>query len=105
MFNNDVPAKKVVKTLPAAGSRAAVRLGGQDHGLEGTDSRDRAAAPGLTLARGAGRLDKAHLEFKINGPVRGGEVVVAQTPDAGARVPLETTTVELTFGKRPGPDP
>ena len=28
----------------------------------------------------------------------GGEVVVDQTPAANASVPLETTTVELTFG-------
>ena len=38
---------------------------------------------GLTLAEAQGRLDAAHLEFSINGPVRGGEVVVDQTPDAG----------------------
>ena len=36
----------------------------------------------------------------IDGSVRSGEVVVDQNPPAGERVPLETTTVKLTFGKR-----
>ena len=55
---------------------------------------------GLSLAEAQGRLDAAHLEFTIDGSVRSGEVVVDQNPPAGERVPLETTTVKLTFGKR-----
>jgi beta-lactam-binding protein with PASTA domain len=55
---------------------------------------------GLSLAEAQGRLDAAHLQFTIDGSVGRGEVVVDQTPPAGDRVPLETTTVTLHFGKR-----
>ena len=101
VFNNDVPAKMVVKTAPAAGQDAPF-----GSVVKVTLSRGPILATvppllGLTLSEAQGRLDDAHLEFEINGPVRGGEVVVDQTPDAGARVPLETTTVQLTFGKPP----
>jgi serine/threonine-protein kinase len=103
VFSNDVPAKMVVKTNPGAGQDAAF-----GSVVKITISRGPILATvpqllGLTLSEAQGRLDDAHLEFSINGPVRGGDVVVAQTPDPGARVPLETTTVELTFGKQSGP--
>jgi serine/threonine-protein kinase len=100
VFNNDVPAKKVVRTVPAAGQNAPF-------GSEVTVTVSRGpimttvpALLGLSLAEAQGRLDAAHLEFTIDGSVRSGEVVVDQNPSAGERVPLETTTVKLTFGKR-----
>ena len=99
VFNNDVPAKGVVKTAPASGQDAAF-------GSEVTITLSRGPIlttvpplKGLTLSEAQGRLDNAHLEFSINGSVRGNQVVVDQTPAAGSRVPLETTTVVLTFGK------
>jgi serine/threonine-protein kinase len=103
VFSNDVPAKMVVKTNPGAGQDAAF-----GSVVKITISRGPILATvpqllGLSLSEAQGRLDDAHLEFSINGPVRGGDVVVAQTPDPGARVPMETTTVELTFGKQSGP--
>jgi serine/threonine-protein kinase len=99
VFSNDVPAKKVVRTVPAAHQDAA--FGGE---VTITLSRGpiMTTVPpllGLSLAEAQGRLDAAHLEFSIDGSVRGGEVVVDQNPTAGSRVPLETTTVVLHFGK------
>ncbi len=103
VFNNDVPAKGVVKTSPAANTDAAF-------GSQVTITLSRGPIlttvphlKGLTLSEAQGRLDDAHLEFSIHGSVRGNQVVVDQTPAAGSRVPLETTTVELTFGRPFGP--
>ena len=44
------------------------------------------------------RLQAKGFSFSVSGVVHGGEVVVGQTPAANTSVPLETTTVELTFG-------
>ncbi|MDQ1510936.1 MAG: eukaryotic-like serine/threonine-protein kinase [Actinomycetota bacterium] len=101
LYSNTVPATIVVKTLPAFGLDAPY---GSVVKIQLSHGPIMATVPSLlnlTLAEAQGRLDKAHLEFRVNGSVRGGEVVVKQSPDAGARVPLETTTVELTFGKQP----
>ncbi|MDQ1479141.1 MAG: eukaryotic-like serine/threonine-protein kinase [Actinomycetota bacterium] len=100
VFNNDVPARKVVRTVPAAlqdapfGSNVTVTLS------RGPIMTTVPALLGLSLAEAQGRLDAAHLQFTIDGAVGRGEVVVDQTPSAGDRVPLETTTVTLHFGKR-----
>jgi beta-lactam-binding protein with PASTA domain len=99
VFSNTVPKGKVVRTVPVAlqsapfGSKVTITMS------RGPILTTVPPLKGLTLAEAQGRLDTAHLQFTINGNVRGGEVVVDQSPAAGARVPLETTTVALTFGK------
>jgi beta-lactam-binding protein with PASTA domain/tRNA A-37 threonylcarbamoyl transferase component Bud32 len=101
LYSNTVPVKIVVKTLPAFGLDAPF---GSVVKIQLSRGPIMATVPSLlnlTLAEAQGRLDDAHLEFRVNGSVRGGEVVVKQSPAAGAKVPLETTTVELTFGKQP----
>ena len=54
---------------------------------------------GLSFGAASARLADVGLQFSVNGAVRGGDVVISQTPSANSRVPLETTTVELTFGR------
>lgn len=101
VFNNDVPKGKVVQTAPVAGQDAPF---GSEVTIKLSRGPIMTTVPflkGLSLAEAQGRLDAAHLEFSINGSVRGGEVVVDQNPAGGRRVPLETTTVELTFGRNP----
>jgi len=95
-----VPAKRVVRTIPAAHQDAA--FGGEVTVTLSLGPIMTTVPPllGLSLAEAQGRLDAAHLEFSIDGSVRGGEVVVDQNPTAGRRVPLETTTVVLHFGKQ-----
>ena len=100
VFNNDVPAKKVVRTIPAAGQDAPFGSVVKVTLSRGPIMTTVPALLGLSLAEAQGRLDAAHLQFRIDGSVRGGEVVVDQNPTAGDRVPLETTTVVLHFGKR-----
>ena len=100
VFNNDVPVHKVVQTNPRSGQDAPFGSVVTITLSRGPIMTTVPPLLGLSLAEAQGRLDAAHLQFKINGSVRGGEVVVDQTPTAGARVPLETTTVELTFGKK-----
>ncbi len=101
VFNNDVPKGKVVQTAPGArqdaafGSQVTIKLS------RGPILTTVPFLKGLSLAEAQSRLDTAHLQFRINGSVRGGEVVVDQTPAGGGRVPQETTTVELTFGRNP----
>jgi beta-lactam-binding protein with PASTA domain len=104
VFSNTVPKSMVVKTFPASGQEAP--FGGT---VRITLSRGPILTTvppllGLTVDEASARLDDANLEFSINGSVRGGEVVVAQNPAPNSRVPLETTTVELTFGRPDGPD-
>ena len=54
---------------------------------------------GLTLAEAQAAIQQTGgLGLTINGSERPGEVVVDQDPKPLASVPLETTTVELTFG-------
>ena len=101
-FSNTIPKNKVVKTLPAAGQPApygsTVRIALSRGPIMVTVPN----VEGLSFGEASARLGAAGLQFSVNGHVRGGDVVVSQTPDPLARVPLETTTVELTFGK-PGP--
>ena len=100
-FSNTVPAGRVVKTLPGAGQDAP--YGSQ---VRITLSRGpiMATVPnveGLSFGAASARLADAGFQFSVTGSVRGGEVVVTQNPAPHKRVPLETTTVELTFGKGP----
>jgi serine/threonine protein kinase/beta-lactam-binding protein with PASTA domain len=56
----------------------------------------------LTLTQAQVVIDDTHgLGISINGSEHGNDVVVGQTPRAGAMVPLATTTVTLTFGPPP----
>jgi serine/threonine-protein kinase len=100
VFSNDVPARKVVRTVPAAGQDAPFRSDVTITLSRGPIMTTVPALLGLSLAEAQGRLDAAHLQFTIDGSVGRGEVVVDQTPPAGDRVPLETTTVKLHFGKK-----
>jgi beta-lactam-binding protein with PASTA domain len=52
----------------------------------------------LDFTEASARLAAKGFSFSVNGPVHNGEVVVDQTPPGNTVVPLETTTVELTFG-------
>jgi beta-lactam-binding protein with PASTA domain/tRNA A-37 threonylcarbamoyl transferase component Bud32 len=102
VYNNDIPKGKVWKTNPRSGADAPYGSEVRVTVSRGPILTTVPPLKGLTLSEAQGRLDTAHLEFSINGPVRGGDVVVDQTPSAGAKVPLETTTVELTFGRQDG---
>jgi serine/threonine-protein kinase len=100
VYNNDIPAKRVVRTIPGAGqdapfgSQVTVTLS------KGPIMTTVPALLGLSLAEAQGRLDLAHLQFTIDGAVRGGDVVVDQNVPAGKKVPMETTTIILHFGRK-----
>jgi beta-lactam-binding protein with PASTA domain len=57
---------------------------------------------GLTVAEATAKLSDVGLPWDSNGRIRPGDVVTAQDPPAKARVPLETTTVNLTFDRPRG---
>lgn len=99
VFSNTIPKNMVVKTFPGAGQDAPYGSKVRITLSRGPIMTTVPNVEGLSLAEASARLDVAHLEFSVNGTVRGGEVVVSQDPAPRARVPLETTTVELTFGK------
>ena len=100
VFSNDVPKGLVISTLPAAGQLApygstvaGLPLARPDPGQGPRPHRRHAVGgrrPRSTTAHGLG--------ISINGSEHGNDVVVDQTPKPGAMVPLETTTVTLTFG-------
>ena len=99
VFSNDVPAGKVVSTSPAVGNEAPYGSTVQVFVSHGPILATVPNVINLTFSDASSRLGKAGFQFSVNGSVRNGEVVISQTPDANARVPLETTTIELTFGR------
>jgi len=102
VFSNDVPKGLVISTLPAAGQSA--KYGGAvevflSHGPILVQVPD---LTGDTLSEAQAQINDTHgLGISINGSEHGNDVVVDQTPKPGAMVPLETTTVTLTFGPSP----
>ena len=57
---------------------------------------------GLSFAEASSKLADVGLSFSVNGHVHGHDVVVDQSPAPERDVPLETTTVTLTFGSPGG---
>jgi serine/threonine-protein kinase len=98
VFSNDVPAGKVVKTSPPAGTSAPYGSTVQVFISHGPIMVRVPNLLNLSFADASARLGNVGLQFSVHGSVRQGEVVASQTPDPHSRVPLETTTVELTFG-------
>jgi serine/threonine-protein kinase len=98
VFSNDVPAGQVVSTSPPSGEQAPYGSTVQVFVSHGPILATVPNVFNLTFADASSRLGQAGFSFSVNGPVHNGEVVVNQTPAAHSRVPLETTTVELTFG-------
>jgi len=98
IFSNSVPEGQVVSTLPASGQPAPYGSVVEiivSHGpimVVVPDVRN------LTFSQASDRLAAKGIQFSVKGTVRAGEVVVDQTPKPRSRVPLEGTTVELTFG-------
>jgi beta-lactam-binding protein with PASTA domain len=98
VFSNDVPAGKVASTSPGNGADAPYNSTVQVFVSHGPILATLPNVTNLTFAQASDRLQQAGFPFTVNGSVRGGEVVVDQTPEGNQKVPLETTTVELTFG-------
>jgi len=57
---------------------------------------------GLTVADANAKLGAVGLQWDSNGHIRPGDVVTNQDPKANSKVPLETTTVHLTFDRPHG---
>ena len=98
VFSNDVPKGEVVSTLPALNQPAPYGSTVQVFVSHGPILVKVPNVINLTFSDASARLAAKGLTFSVNGSVRGGEVVVSQNPAPDASVPLETTTVQLTFG-------
>lgn len=98
VFSNTVPLGQVVSTIPALGLPAPYGSTVQVFVSHGPILVTVPNVKNLTFADASARLAAKGLTFSVQGSVRGGEVVIDQTPAPNARVPLETTTIELTFG-------
>jgi serine/threonine-protein kinase len=98
VFSNDVPAGKVAKTSPPVGTQVPYGSTVQVFVSHGPIMVRVPNLLNLSFSDASARLGNVGLQFSVHGSVRQGEVVVSQTPDPHSRVPLETTTVELTFG-------
>jgi beta-lactam-binding protein with PASTA domain/tRNA A-37 threonylcarbamoyl transferase component Bud32 len=101
VFSNDVPRGKVASTIPGVGQPAPYQSTVQIQLSHGPIMTKVPNLLGLSLNEASAKLGDVGLALDINGHVRDGDVVVAQDPEPNARVPLETTTVHLTFD-RPG---
>jgi serine/threonine-protein kinase len=103
VFSNDIPRGQVAYTVPRAGTSAKFGSTVQIKMSAGPIMVTVPDLIGLTFEEAKANVDEVAtgLALSVNGSIRGDEVVVDQTPGPRASVPLETTTVELTFG-RPG---
>jgi eukaryotic-like serine/threonine-protein kinase len=102
VFSNDVPKGLVISTLPAAGQFAKYGGAVEVHLSHGPILVKVPDLTGDTLSEAQAQINDTHgLGISINGSEHGNDVVVDQTPKPGAMVPLETTTVTLTFGPSP----
>lgn len=100
-FSNTVAAGMVLKTNPAEGQDAAYGSVVKISISRGPIMVTVPDVLGMSFSEASAQLGNAGLPFSINGKAHGGDVVIDQTPGPHVRVPLETTTVDLTFG-RPG---
>jgi serine/threonine-protein kinase len=97
VFSNDVPADQVVFTTPAAGQPAAFGSVVVVHLSHGPIMGLVPNLFGLTPGEVTTKLRSLGFRWTANGDIPPGGVVSTQDPLADARVPLETTTVVLTF--------
>jgi serine/threonine-protein kinase len=102
VFSNDVPRGMVASTIPPVGSAAPFQSTVQIQVSRGPIMATVPDLIGLTVAEATAKLSDVGLPWDSNGRIRPGDVVTAQDPPAKARVPLETTTVNLTFDRPRG---
>jgi serine/threonine-protein kinase len=102
VFSNDVPRGMVASTIPPVGSAAPFQSTVQIQVSRGPIMATVPDLIGLTVAEATAKLSDVGLPWDSNGRIRPGDVVTAQDPKALARVPLETTTVNLTFDRPHG---
>jgi len=101
-FYNDVPRGKVAVTIPPVGQPAPYQSTVQIRVSRGPIMVTVPNVEGLTVEDANTKLSAVGLSWYFNGPHRPGDVVTAQDPEPRARVPLETTTVHLTFDRPHG---
>jgi len=100
MFSDNVPTGEVISTVPAADQTVAY---GSVVAVTVSQGPVLVKVPDLmfdSLTQAQVLINETHgLGIAINGSEHGNDVVVGQTPRPGAMVPLDTTTVTLTFGQ------
>ncbi len=104
-YSDTVAKGRVVKTSPAIGQQVPF---GSTVTVIVSRGPQMVRVPdlhGYTLADAENRLQQIGLALSISGKARGNEVVVSQSPDPNTLVPLDSTTVDLTFGPPGGSGP
>jgi len=102
VFSNDVPRGKVASTSPSVGQPAPYQSTVTIRVSRGPIMVTVPDVVGLSVDDANSKLGDVGLQWDSNGKVRPGDVVVAQDPEPDKRVPLETTTVQLTFDRPNG---
>ena len=102
VFSNDVPSGKVAVTIPPVGQPAPYQSKVQIRVSRGPIMTTVPNVVGLKVDEASAKLAGVGLAWDSNGHIRPGDVVVKQYPPAKSRVPLETTTVTLTFDRPHG---
>src|SRR5262249_15740867 len=102
VFSNDVPRGKVASTIPPVGHPAPYQSTVQIHPSPGEIMVRVPNVLGLTVDEANAKLGDVGLVWDSNGHIRRGDVVVAQDPSPNTKVPLELTTVQLTFDRPNG---
>jgi serine/threonine-protein kinase len=99
--SDNIPRGMVAATIPPIGTAAPYQSLVQIQVSHGPLMVTVPDVRGLTVDEANAKLGNVGLQWDSNGHVKRGDVVVSQDPPAKARVPLDTTTVQLTFD-RPG---
>jgi serine/threonine-protein kinase len=99
VFDNEVPRGKVVSAIPGIGSPAPYQSTVTVRISHGPIMVKVPNVLGLTVAEADTALSAVGLGWESKGHVPPSAIVIEQDPVPGKNVPLETTTVMLTFNR------
>jgi serine/threonine-protein kinase len=97
VFNDDIPFGRVYSTIPGIGTEAPYESTVTIRMSHGPIMVRVPNVLGLTVSEADDRLSEVGLEWDADGRIPPNAIVIAQDPEAEERVPLNTTTVVLTF--------
>jgi serine/threonine-protein kinase len=97
VFDDEVPRGRVVSTIPAIGTPAPYQSTVKVRVSHGPIMVEVPNVLGLPVSEADSRLSEVGLQWDADGRIPPNAIVIAQDPEPEQRVPLNSTTVMLTF--------